>query len=163
MYFSAFRDYSRCCCGAFPLAPHRGHVLIVVRQKFLRQKTFNCLQADTRCLRSRSRNRYSSSHTTHRHSHSHCCSTDRPHGPTWEFCLIFIILFFILGGGSNKMFALAPRISLAYATICIALNADTDVANLILPLKASRHPMLAYTFSESLLEYAYDTPPLALA
>lgn len=45
----------------------------------------------------------------------------------------------------------------------MALKAATLPAQRIMPLKASRTPMNAYVFDESLLAYAYETPPDALA
>lgn len=39
LYVSVFRGCPRCYCGSFPLAPHRGHVPVVVRQNFFKTNT----------------------------------------------------------------------------------------------------------------------------
>lgn len=45
----------------------------------------------------------------------------------------------------------------------MALKAATLPAQRIMPLKASRTPMLAFVFEESLFACADETPPNALA
>ena len=45
----------------------------------------------------------------------------------------------------------------------MALKAATLPAQRIMPLKASRTPMLANVYDESLFALAYETPPNALA
>ena len=45
----------------------------------------------------------------------------------------------------------------------MALKAATLPAQRMMPLKASRTPMLAPVLDESLLALAYETPPNALA
>lgn len=45
----------------------------------------------------------------------------------------------------------------------MALKAATLPAQRIMPLKASRTPMYALALDESLLAYAYETPPNANA
>ena len=45
----------------------------------------------------------------------------------------------------------------------MALKAATLPAQRIMPLKASRTPMPAYVYDESLYAYAYETPPNANA
>lgn len=45
----------------------------------------------------------------------------------------------------------------------MALKAATLPAQRMMPLKASRTPMLAPVYDESLLALAYETPPNALA
>ena len=45
----------------------------------------------------------------------------------------------------------------------MALKAATLPAQRIMPLKASRTPMNAYVFDESLFAYAHETPPNAFA
>jgi len=45
----------------------------------------------------------------------------------------------------------------------MALKAATLPAQRIMPLKASRTPMLAFVLDESLFAFAYETPPHAPA
>lgn len=45
----------------------------------------------------------------------------------------------------------------------MALKAATLPAQRIMPLKASRTPMYAFVTDETLIAYAYETPPNALA
>ncbi len=45
----------------------------------------------------------------------------------------------------------------------MALKAATLPAQRMMPLKASRTPMLAFALDESTLALAYETPPNALA
>ena len=45
----------------------------------------------------------------------------------------------------------------------MALKAATLPAQRIMPLKASRTPMLALAYDESLFAFAHETPPNALA
>ena len=45
----------------------------------------------------------------------------------------------------------------------MALKAATLPAQRIMPLKASRTPMSALAYDESLTAYAYETPPNAFA
>ncbi len=133
-----------CCTPEFPLR--------------LNASNSYCLQAETQCSHSHSMSRYSHSHTTHRHSHSHCCSTDTPHD------VIGKSTFFKRGGTNNNSPSLSHSFSLSYyASAFIALNALTLSAFTIFPRKASRDPMTAPAFDESLLAVAYDTPPLACA
>lgn len=72
-------------------------------------------------------------------------------GPLGKSAFLFISYMSLRVEG-RTWFALAPRFSLLaslvspiYSTACIAINADTDVATLIFPLKASREPKYALT------------------
>ena len=158
----------RCWRGSSPLAL-RGKPVPVQQANFRILASFHCLRAETRCSRSCSTNRCSCSRTTRRHSRSHCCSTDRPHGLTGEST--FVNTKIVKSSSQNRFWHFQKKFRVAYATFHTqrhstlgdALYSLTLVALTICPLKASRDPMNAFVYDESLHVYAYDTPPCAFA